>query len=290
MDCYTSVYSEEQLKTKIYDTFYLEARENEHGNVDLEQAIRDRDIIKGTFDRLGIACRYFYSGGRSFHFYVDFPPTYIENLFVAARNFIMLVGLEDMFDMHTVGIRRSMGRIPYTYNTRYRKYAVYSDADTPEMLEYEASNCIINNPPMLQQQETEFHRYLIEESLFRKKSEKVYELSDFEGSYPECILNIIAKLNMERHAKHNERFHFVAFQNRIVGKTINEMVDSLRNASDFVRAVSEYQVRDIVSKNYKPYGCYRVKAEMPDVCPYSGTRNHCKYIKELTLKNGDEDH
>lgn len=282
-DCYTSVYSEGQLTRKIYDTFYLEAREAEHGNVDMEQILLDRDIIRGVLENLGIAYRCFYSGGRSYHFYIDFEPIPIENLSVAARNFLIMIDLPDMFDMHTVGNKRAMARIPYTLNTRYGKFAVYSMASTPEELDYISANMLFTEKPVMALQPTEFLKYLVtDESLDYGHS--YGSILDFDEIYPECVINIIHRLNAEHHAKHNERIHLAAFLNKL-GKSEDEIVDVFKEASDFNRAVAQYQVRSILDMNYSPYGCRRVKLEMGDLCPYTGTGGYCRYIRGLRVEN-----
>lgn len=286
-DCYTSVYSEGQLSNKMYDTFYLEARESEHGTVDMEQVIIDRDIIRGVFERLGIGYRCFYSGGRSYHFYVDFQPIFIDNLSVAARNFLIMVDLPDMFDMHTVGNRRSIARIPYTLNTRYGKFAVQSMTSSPELLDYISANMLFTEVPVLALQRTNFFDYLVTDDSLALTRDYGLEFV-FSEIYPECVINIIHKLRAEHHAKHNERIHLAAFLNKL-GRSEDEITDAFSEASDFNRAVAQYQVRSLLDANYSPYSCRRVKLEMGDLCPYSKNDGYCSYIRELSAEQDSVD-
>ena len=284
MDCYTSVYSERQIESKIFDTLFLEAREGKQSDkVNLEEVIMDRDMIRGIFDKYNIGNRCFYSGGRSYHFYVDFPPMPVTNLSAMARKFVEDLDIADLLDMKTVGNRRSMGRIPYTYNMKHKKYAIYSLTSEPEILEEEAIMGYMGESPVLELRETDILKYLNPETdTYTTELMKPAEIA-FDGMYPDCVLNIMSKLRMEKHASHDERIHLAAYMYKL-GSSVDDIVSAFRDASDFNPITTEQQVLSIVGKDYNPYGCGRVKTYMNGVCPYATNRGYCSYINKIMKK------
>jgi hypothetical protein len=274
------VYSEGQIKKKVYDTLFLEQREVAQGKkVNLEDVIVDRDMLRVIFDKYGIAYRSFYSGGRSYHFYVDFPPIPVVNLYAMARNFVDELDIGDLLDMHTVGNRRSIGRIPYTYNPKHGKYAVYSDADDAKVLEEDAKKGRMVVPPINELQETEILKYLnADDADYTVELMKPSEIA-FDGVYPDCVLNILSKLRLKKHASHEERIHLAAYMYKL-GHSVHDIVNAFKDASDFNPIIAEQQVLSIVANNYNPYGCNRVKLDM-DVCPYNKQKGYCHYIQKL---------
>jgi len=284
MNCYTSVYSEGQIEESVYDTLFLEAREGaQDDKVNLDDVIADRDMLRVIFQKHGIGERDFFSGGRSYHFYVDFPPMPVVNLSVMARNFVHELDIADLLDMHTVGNRRSMGRIPYTYNPKHEQYAIYSDADDASVLREDARLGRITVPPITDLRDTSILKYLnANDSDYRFELLKPANIA-FDGTYPDCVLNILGKLAMEHHASHDERIHLTAYLYRF-GHSIADIVNVFRDASDFNAVIAESQVMGLVSKNYRPFGCRRVKAEMLNVCPFARTKGYCHYIQASIAK------
>lgn len=287
MSCYTSVYSEGQLedaKNGIYDTLFLEAREgSQTDKVNLDDVIADRDMLRAIFAKNGIGERDFFSGGRSYHFYVDFPPMPVNNLSVMARNFVYDLDIGDLLDMHTVGNRRSMARIPYTFNPKHGQYAVYSDADDADVLRDDARNGRISGPPVTDLKDTSILKYLnANDADYKFELLKPANIA-FDGTYPDCVLNILGKLENESHASHSERIHLTAYLYRF-GHSISDIVNAFRNASDFNSVIAESQVMSLVSKDYRPFGCRRVKAEMMNICPFTKAKQYCHYIRASTEK------
>ena len=92
---------------------------------------------------------------------------------------------------------------------------------------------------------------------------------------------------MENHATHDERIHLAAYLYRF-GWSIDDIVNTFRTASDFNPAIAESQVMSLISKDYKPYSCKRVKAEMLHVCPFAMTKNYCHYITSSMEKRRKE--
>lgn len=281
MDCYTSVYSERQIEKKIFDTLFLEAREGKQSDkVNMEEVILDRDMIRGIFEKYDIGYRCFYSGGRSYHFYVDFEPMPVNNISVMARNFVHELDIADLLDMKTVGNRRSMGRIPYTYNTKHKKYAIYSLTSEPDVLEEEAIMGYMGEAPVMDLKSTEILKYLnADEDEYTVELMKPAQIA-FDGMYPDCVLNIMAKLRLERHASHDERIHLAAYMYKL-GHSVDDIVNAFKDATDFNPVVAEQQVLSIVSKDYNPYGCSRVKRDMGETCPFYKNKGHCYYIRKL---------
>jgi hypothetical protein len=275
-DCYTSVYSEGQLEQEIYDTLFLEARDETDS---LEQVLMDRDMIRGAFQKHGIACRSPLSGGRSCHFYVDFPPIPVPNLSAMARNFVTEMDIVDLLDMHTVGNRRSMARIPYTYNKRADRFAVYYDGSDPMELEFVSINGIMPEQPIMQLQDTNILKFLRPDDDYDTELLKPAEVA-FNGMYPDCVLSILSKIRMYQHAGHEERMHLAAYMYKL-GHSFDDIVNAFRGTTDFNPVVCEQQVRSIVGSGYKPYSCGRVKSQMSDICPYSSTGRYCHYIKRI---------
>lgn len=284
MNCYTSVYSEGQIEDGVYDTLFLEAREgSQTDKVNLNDVIADRDMLRAIFAKNGIGERDFFSGGRSYHFDVDFPPMPVVNLSVMARNFVHDLDIGDLLDMHTVGNRRSMQRIPYTYNPKHEQYAVYSDADDADVLREDAKTGRISVPPITDLQETSILKYLnANDADYRFELLKPANIA-FDGTYPDCVLNILGKLAMEHHASHDERIHLTAYLYRF-GHSIADIVNVFRDANDFNPVIAESQVMSLVSKDYRPFGCKRVKAEMVNVCPFAKTKQYCHYIQSSMAK------
>jgi hypothetical protein len=287
MDCYTSVYSEGQLEdgtNGVYDTLFLEARESAQGEkVNLNDVIADRDMLRAIFEKNGIGERDLFSGGRSYHFYTDFPPMPVLNLSAMARNFVYELDIVDLLDMHTVGNRRSMARIPYTYSPKHEQYAVYSDADDADVLRDDAKYGRITMPPVTDLKETSILKYLnANDADYRFELLKPANIA-FDGTYPDCVLNILGKLAMESHATHDERIHLTAYLYRF-GHSISDIVNTFRDASDFNPVITESQVMSLVSKDYRPFGCRRVKAEMLNVCPFARTKSYCHYISSSIEK------
>lgn len=276
-DCYVAVYSEGQLEQNRYDTLFLEARDE---TKDLEQAILDRDMIRGALEKLDIGYRCFFSGGRSYHFYLDFEPIPVHNFSAMVRNFVNDIDIFDLLDAHTVGNKRSMARIPYTYNTRNGRYAVYSMTENAFDLDYLAANGIIEGPPVLGVQPTSIFKYLRPDDDYDVELLKPAEVA-FDGIYPDCVLNIMTKIRMEKHAGHNERIHYAAFLYKL-GYSFDDIVDAFRDTSDFNPEVAETQIRGIIGDSYRPYACSRVKAQM-DVCPFKRTNAYCHYIRRLIM-------
>lgn len=278
MDCYTAVYSDWQIEENVYDTLFLEARECAHGEVvNLADVIADRDMLRAIFEKNKIGYRCPFSGGRSYHFYTDFPPMPVYNLSVMARNFVYDLDIADLLDMHTVGNKRSMARIPYCWNKRHEQYSVYSMADDPNVLREDAINGRMPIAPITDLQPTDILKYLsADDADYRVELLKQGNIA-FDGNYPDCVLNILAKLALEHHAVHNERIHLAAYLYRL-GHSISEIVDSFREATDFNPVIAEAQVMSLISKNYRPFGCKRVKLEMDRVCPFAGTNTYCHYI------------
>lgn len=287
MNCYAGVYSNRQIEENIYDTLFLEAREvSQDTKVNLDDVIADRDMLRAIFERHGIGCRFPYSGGRSYHFYLDFPPMFVSNLSAMARNFVYDLDIVDLLDMHTVGNKRSMSRIVHTYNEKHGKYSIYSMADDANVLEEEAILGSMKIPPVRELIETDILKYLkVEEAEYRMELLKPAKIA-FNGTYPDCVLNIMSKLAMEHHATHNERIHLTAYLHRF-GHSVEEIVNSFRDASDFVPSIAEGQVLGLISSNYNPFSCKRVKKEMHDICPFSDKKGYCHYIKSALSKRKD---
>jgi hypothetical protein len=275
-NCYTAVYSEGQIEQSIYDTLFLEARDETES---LEQVLMDRDMIKGALARCDIACRHLFSGGRSYHFYLDFPPIPVPNLSAMARNFVDEMDIADLLDMHTVGNRRSMARIVHTYNERTDRFAVYYDGNDETELDYISANNIIMCPPIVELQETAILKHLRPDDDYNMELIKPATIA-FNGIYPDCVLNIMFKLRNERHATHDERIHLVAYLYKL-GWSFDDMVNIFRDATDFNPTIAEYHVRSLVAGNYRPYACSRVKTDMRNICPFAGTGRFCHYIQNV---------
>ncbi len=276
--CYVSVFSEGQLETGHFDTIFMEGRDDTDS---MEQILMDRDMIRGAFEKHNIGYRCFFSGRRSFHFYVDFPTIPVPNFAPMARNFVKEMDIEDLLDLPVVGNRRGMGRIPYTYNKKGEGYAVYYDGNDTTELEFISANCIIQDLPQTQLKETNVLKFLRPEDDYDTQLLQPAEVA-FDGMYPDCILNIMTKLAMERHATHDERIHLAAYMFRL-GHSFDEIVNAFSNATDFNQIIAEQQVRSIIGRNYKPYRCDRVKTQMRNVCPHSANKRYCHYIKKLII-------
>jgi len=280
INCYTSVYSVWQIENNVYDTLFIEARDDTE---DLDQIIMDRDFIRGAFEKHGIAYRSHFSGNNSYHFYTDFPPMPVPNLSSMARNFVTEMDIWDLLDKQIVGNKRGVGRIPYTWNEGGGKYAVCSLTNDGTELDYIAANGIMDEPPVRELQPTNILKYLNTDAEdYTAELMKPSEFA-FDGIYPDCVLSIMDKIHRYKHAGHQERIHLASYLFKL-GHSMDEIIDSFRETSDFNPAVTQYQVYGIMGANYNPYSCARVKREMPECCPYSKTGAYCGYIKKLAKK------
>ena len=180
-NCYVAVYSEEQIDRNQYDTLFMEARDE---TVDLEQVLMDRDMIRGALERRNIGYRDFFSGGRSYHFYVDFESIPVPNLSAMARNFVMELDIGDLMDMHTIGNRRSMARIPRTFNKRTGMYAIPYSGNNVEELEFLAVNNIPGDPVIKEMPATDILKYLRPDDDYMEEILKPADVA-FGGMYPE---------------------------------------------------------------------------------------------------------
>jgi len=275
-NCYTAVYSEGQIEKGIYDTLFLEARDETDS---LEQVLMDRDMVRGVFERNNIGHRFHFSGNRSYHFYVDFPPIVVPNLNATANNFVDDMDIRDLLDKKPTGNRRGIGRIPHTYNNGADMFAVlYSGFDADE-LAFIAANNITTEHPITELLASDILKFLRPDDDYYEELLKPAEVA-FNGMYPDCILNIMTKLKMERHATHDERIHLTAYLYKL-GWAFDDIVNIFRDATDFNPAITEYNVRSIIAGNYRPYSCSRVKRDMRGVCPFEGIGRYCHYIKNI---------
>jgi len=275
-NCYTAVYSEGQLERNTYDTLFMEARDE---TADLEQVLMDRDMIRGALERHNIGYRDLFSGGRSYHFYLDFEPIQIPNLSATARNFVRDLDIEDLLDMHTIGNRRSMARIIRTYNTRTGMFAIPYNGNDASELEYMSVNNIPDEPVVRELRPTEILSLLRPDDDYDNELLKPADVA-FNGMYPDCVLSIMSKLRLEHHATHDERIHLTAYLYKI-GWAFDDIINVFRDATDFNPAIAEYHVRSIIAGNYRPYACRRVKSQMRNVCPFQDSGRYCHYIKDI---------
>jgi hypothetical protein len=249
-DCYTSVYSLPQIKEKVVDTILFEI--DGKGVMDLNEK------FLALVDRLkGYKLRAYWSGRRSVHVYLDFPPVKLEYPGLTLRKFC--VPYLDLVDRHVVGDMRRLIRIPYTLNTQGQmlscvvKDRVTSSLVVPGEGELE---CPINEdvPKKLKALDTK-----IEE----KKIEPGQVVADFD-IFPPCITNIINKIAETGDVTHAERLQLTAFL-MWNGFSQDEIHLIFQDVNDYDPHYTEYQIKSVFNAKLRCYTC--IRSRELGICP-----------------------
>jgi len=276
-DMYVQVFSDWQIQHKFYDTIFFEVDiHSEESQDDMFQEMFEvKDIIEGRLNQFGISYRCMFTGGRGFHFYLDFPPVYIRDYKATVLKFLDDLGIIDLVDTAVVEPAR-IARIPYTKHLKSGLYSIMipRGASIEEVIEASKSNRVLSGLVGTVTPSDVILKYL-DLDVVQESPVKTFDshTGKYTGWFPECVIRIMEKLLVNQHATHDERKHLAGYLMHF-GYTDDEILDFFRPASDFNRDVALAQIRSL--HGYHGYACRNVRTIMRDLCP--GT---CRYIVDI---------
>jgi hypothetical protein len=268
-DCYTSLYPKIQIDNNIVDVIFLEI-----DCEDIEKLNKLGRMMNMSLINRKIFFKRFFSGGRSFHYYIPLYPIKLKNPSGTIRKFVE--NLPDVVDPHTIGNMRQMCRIPYTRHkeTSLYMYECYGDVSLAEAL-----NPTPLNIPLQINYDLSKNLLLLDKPDREEEAPPPNERLNLlleEGILPPCIVNTLDEL-VGGEPSHQSRLHLVAFLNKL-GFSIEEIVDVFSKAKDFSKTTTTYQVRKIVGANLNCYMCRR--AFELGICPLADPKE-CRYFPTL---------
>jgi hypothetical protein len=273
-DCYVSVFSDWQIQNRIFDTIYLEFDAHDENANMMAELMLNKHMLDKKLKKLKIGYRYFFSG-RGFHYYLDFEPSYMKDYKSTVLDFLEKKKLIDLVDTSVLECAR-ISRIPYTKHLRTGNFSVYIRDDTKpkDILPISKDNQIIvdvckNLKP------TQILDYLdLDIEPPETNGSDVYS-NGYDGWYPECVINIMEKILINKHATHDERKHLAGYLLRF-GLNEYEIVEYFKNTTDFNR---DYALDQIRSLGHSGYSCRNVRLLFKDLCP-----GMCEYIREVARR------
>lgn len=285
-DYYIQVFSDWQIEKHIYDTIFFEIDVHPDGKkqyAKLEEAIpvmlEIKEVIDSMLDDLGIARRCFFTGGRGFHYYLDFEPVFMTDYKATVTKFLKDINIIDLVDIAVIEPAR-IARLPFTKHLKVGGYAVYVDAtNTTEIIETSLNNYVLVEP-VANLQETTVLELLDLGAVLPKPKAEVGYAGKYDGPLPDCVIKIMEKILVDQHAKHEERIHLAGYLKRF-NYDEEEIVDHFRNTSDFQYDLALGQVRSIPKSGH--YNCVNVRRMMPGVCP-----GICEYIRQVARRRDDD--
>jgi len=285
-DYYIQVFSDWQIENRIYDTIFFEVDVHPVGKKQydtLEEAmpeiLESALIIEAILDALGVSYRRFFTGGRGFHYYLDFEPVFIIDYKATTLKFLEDIGIISLVDVAVIEPAR-IARLPYTKHLKSEAYAVYVNGHkTVDIIEASRNNEILVEPIIKLQPTTILKLLDLEAVQPKPKEEKGYN-GKYDGLLPECVNRILEKILVDQHAKHEERIHLAGYLKRF-NYTDEEIVDHFRNTSDFQYDLALGQIRSIPKGGH--YSCVNVRRMMHDLCP-----GMCEYIREVAKRLEDD--
>jgi len=286
-DYYVQVFSDWQIANHIYDTIFLEIDVHPDGKKQydkMEEAmpeiLESKLVVESVLDDLEIAYRCFFTGGRGFHYYLDFEPVFIADYKATVTKFLDAIGIINIVDIAVIEPAR-IARIPYTKHLKWKGYSVYVDTtDGAEVIDVSRNNSLVVEP-ITKLQETKILEYLDLEAVLPKPKQEAGYSGKYDSVLPECVTRIMEKILVDQHARHEERIHLAGYLKRF-NYTEDEIVDHFRNTSDFQYDLALGQVRSIPKNAH--YNCINVRRMMPDLCP-----GICAYIREVARRKDEDD-
>lgn len=257
-DCFTSVYTDWQREEKILDTIFLE---NDYEN--LEDANKDHEKLMSFFKIHGIWTRTNFSGRRSYHYYIDIPPTRLENPGDAIRSWVDSLPVK--FDPVIEGNISCMARIPGTLHSSTGLFCI--PINSPVDI---GSTIDLNNARI---QETipniGIANLLKGFKLRDDKSEPYNKMKILSGGttgakIPPCIVSIINFAANTGQCGHAWRIHLGSYLLKAYGE---EMATNLFKdiCSDFSQGTTSYHLKWLAKRNWNCYKCSRAKEI--GICP-----------------------
>lgn len=283
-DCYVSVFSDWQIENRIYDTIFLELDAHPPDGKfydSMEEAMSEimfgKHILEKKLNQLGISYRCFFTGGRGFHYFLDFEPSFIKYYKGTVIKFLTDLGLLDLVDTAVLEDAR-ISRIPYTKHLKTGNFAVYTNGtmDSEMMLKASKENTmLIEIPNDIKSSNILQYLDLDIEPPVDTGTNDVYDKKDVKW-FPDCVIAVMAKIEENQHATHQERVHLAGYLKRF-GYSDVEIVDFFRGTTDFQYDVALSQIRSL--DKYSNYSCRNVRLFMKDLCP-----GMCDYIRRVAKR------
>ncbi len=274
-DCYSSIFSLDQLSTDSLDTIYFDI--DAHRGENLEDKFNE---FKNKLNDAGISdITRIYFTGRGIAVYFDFlKPIKIGIYPTSVKYFVDYLGIRKILDVSVVGDVRRVARIPYSYNSKASRYMVRvsKDMSVDEMIEFSENKVIDDNRCWYQGKLFDFNKYTQEiEFYIQKTSEKIYGKHVERYEYPLCVKKGINDLLETGELDHVERLHVFSFL--ILNGEEGFSRKILTTAGDYDPAITEAQIKSIKDHNGYIYSCDNVPES---ICTYKNKRE-CPYYPNL---------
>ena len=284
-DCYVSVFSDWQIENRIFDTLFFELADAHPSNgkyyETLEEAMSEimfgKHMLEKKLDKLEITYRCFFTGGRGFHYYLDFEPSFIKDYKCTLIKFLTDHKLIDLVDTAVFDSAR-LARLPYTLHLKTGKFAVYSkkNLSIDDLLEASKNNTILIEVPSTLKSSNILDYLDLDIEAPKNGSNDTTYGKGHDSWYPECVIAIIEKILIDQHATHLERMHLAGYLKRF-GLVDREIVEYFRGTSDFNYDVALSQIESL--DRYSNYSCRNVRILFKKLCP-----GMCEYIRTVARR------
>jgi len=286
-DYYIQVFSDWQIEKRIYDTVFFELDVHPEGKKQydtLEESIPKmleiKYMIDSVLDLFGIAYRCFFTGGRGFHYYLDFEPVFIADYKATILKFLEDINILHLVDVSVVEPAR-IARLPFTKHLKCGAFSIYTDSvDCTEIIKA-AKNNLVTTKPVTELQDTTILQLLDFEAIQAKPEEDLGYVGEYTGLMPDCVINIIEKILVNQHAIHSERIHLAGYLKRF-NFSEDVIVEHFKTTSDFQYDLTLGQIRSIPKGGH--YSCINVRRMMPGLCP-----GMCEYIRTVAKRRDNND-
>jgi hypothetical protein len=248
-NCFYGVFSEMQKKERIFDTVYLEQDYSS-----MMEANKDYDVLTSHFKMQGIVARTYFSGRRSYHYFVDFPPIKITNFKEKVRTWAASLPIK--FDTDVVGDTGRMTRLPGSQHEKTHLFCV------PVNSVVNPSSCVdltnVKVPDIVP-------NILFGNMLKDLKAETQVtmgvphpEIVVKGGPLPPCVLSIMRMAVNTGQCDHNARLHVGTYLLRTEGKkaAYNFFKASV---TDFNHQTTTYNLNWLIEHDWHCYVCSRAK-------------------------------
>lgn len=260
---YTSVFSTKQMDRSIYDVLFFETYDFDPRVVEYAYVVAQK--IGKLLDDAGIRYVVYFTGGRSFHFYVRFKPVALSSYRRVVEKFLITYNISKYIDVQ-VGTSSQMARVPLTVNSRTGLYMVPINLSWPFSTVIRASKRGLFFVPSFEEN-SDLHNELLK---FDKQS------NGFEGGsawvprfdvdeVPLCVLNAYKELKRTGELDHMMRVVMTEYFIQI-GLPKDTIFAIFRDfANDFNPRLTKYQI-DYLSRHAYSYSCRRIRSA--GYCPY----------------------
>ena len=124
---YVTVFSDWQRKNDIYDCIPLDIDGD-----DENEAFSKRKELQ---QKLGLRVARYVFSGKGQHIYLDFRPIHLYDYFGTISQWLEDKGIDGLVDPLVAKDKRTMIRIPYSINTKTKRFAIPLDMDGKQTLD-----------------------------------------------------------------------------------------------------------------------------------------------------------